>query len=94
MPYCRLGMRTSTREKQIFWDKFGFMGSTIDTTKVLHAHCQRPLCRQHHFVLQELAHELFVYQSYVMNLVEGRMKKRFTPGDLKGSAIITCTSVS
>ena len=44
------------------------------------------------YVPQELAHELYVYQSYVMNLVEGRMKKRFTPGDLKGSAIITGTS--
>lgn len=34
-------------------------------------------------VPQELAHELYVYQSYVMNLVEGRMKKRFAAGDLR-----------
>lgn len=32
---------------------------------------------------QELAHELYVYQSFVMNLVEGRMKKRFSSSDPK-----------
>ena len=32
---------------------------------------------------QEIAHELYVYQSHVLNLVEGRMKMRFVPGDPK-----------
>lgn len=32
---------------------------------------------------QEIAHELYVYQSHVQNLVEGRMKMRFVAGDPK-----------
>lgn len=32
---------------------------------------------------QEIAHELYVYQSHVLNLVEGRMKMRFVPGHPK-----------
>lgn len=32
---------------------------------------------------QEIAHELYVYQSHVLNLVEGRMKRRFVAGDPK-----------
>ena len=30
---------------------------------------------------QEIAHELYAYQCHVMNLVEGRMKRRFVAGD-------------
>lgn len=30
---------------------------------------------------QEIAHELYVYQSHLVNLVEGRAKMRFVPGD-------------
>ena len=30
---------------------------------------------------QEIAHELYVYQSHLLNLVEGRMKMRFVAGD-------------
>ena len=37
----------------------------------------------HGEVPQEIAHELYVYQSHVLNLVEGRMKMRFVPGDPK-----------
>ena len=32
---------------------------------------------------QEIAHELYVYQSHVLNLMEGRMKMRFVAGDPK-----------
>lgn len=32
---------------------------------------------------QEIAHELYVYQSHVLNQVDGRMKSRFVPGDPK-----------
>ena len=32
---------------------------------------------------QEIAHELYVYQSHVLNLVEGRMKMKFVAGDPK-----------
>ena len=32
---------------------------------------------------QEIAHELYVYQSHVLNLVENRMKMRFVAGDPK-----------
>lgn len=32
---------------------------------------------------QEIAHELYVYQTHVQNLVEGRMKMRFVAGDPK-----------
>ncbi len=32
---------------------------------------------------QEIAHELYVYQCHILNLVEGRMKMRFVPGDPK-----------
>ncbi len=32
---------------------------------------------------QEISHELYVYQSHVLNLVEGRMKMRFVAGDPK-----------
>ena len=32
---------------------------------------------------QEIAHELYVYQSHLLNLVEGRMKMRFVAGDPK-----------
>ena len=35
----------------------------------------------HGDVPQEIAHELYVYQCHVLNLVEGRMKRRFVPGD-------------
>lgn len=32
-------------------------------------------------VPREIAHELYVYQSYVMNLIDGRMKMKFSPND-------------
>ena len=32
---------------------------------------------------QEIAHELYVYQCHILNLVEGRMKMRFVAGDPK-----------
>ena len=37
----------------------------------------------HGEVPQEIAHELYVYQCHVMNLVEGRMRMRFVAGDPK-----------
>ena len=37
----------------------------------------------HGEVPQEIAHELYVYQSHVMNMVENRMKMKFVPGDPK-----------
>ena len=35
----------------------------------------------HGDVPQEIAHELYVYQCHVLNMVEGRMKRRFVAGD-------------
>lgn len=35
----------------------------------------------HGDVPQEIAHELYVFQCHVLNLVEGRMKRRFVAGD-------------
>ena len=37
----------------------------------------------HGDIPQEIAHELYVYQCHLLNLVEGRMKKRFVAGDPK-----------
>ena len=37
----------------------------------------------HGEVPQEIAHELYVYQCHVMNMVEGRMKMKFVSGDPK-----------
>ena len=37
----------------------------------------------HSDVPQEIAHELYVFQCHVMNLVEGRMKTPFVAGDLR-----------